>query len=46
MVPVATLHVGWLTIVNGTEGVAGGALTVIATAEETHVETSSLTTIG
>ena len=43
IVPVATKHVGWLTEVVGTEGVAGGAFTVIATAEEAHVETSSLT---
>ena len=43
IVPVATKHVGWVTEVTGTEGVAGGAFTVFATAVEAHVETSSLT---
>ena len=44
IVPVAIEHVGWVTKVVGTEGVAGCGLIVVAATDDTQPDTSSLVT--
>lgn len=43
IVPVAVAHVGCVTENVGNEGVTGWAFTVVALADEEHMDTSSFT---